>query len=943
MKKLTGIIICLLLVFENISALAQGERISEKLYTLAFGEASPSGYSDYKWLDEEGNEVSFEKAAQTQKKTFSKRSVLPSSYNSADYGLVTGVKDQGISGNCWAFSFMSASESYLLTKSENLIEDYDKFDFSEAHHVWFTHESLVNDENDSTSGDGVSVSSPYQNGGNWLRSTFSLARGSGYAYEKDYPFYTNDLSSMGNYDESARYESNYRLADSYTIPSSDIQSIKEKIMANGSVTAAFYLSSSYLTRISGNTCYYCPDENATNHQIAIVGWDDNYSASNFTKNESPSSDGAWIVKNSYGASWGNDGFFYLSYCDRSLDNFNAVEVDDAQKYESVYQYDGYGYSTGMSATTSDGSPIKTVSFANVFTAKQKENLHSVAFYTLNPTVEYTIEIYTSLSENYQTPVSNGKCVLSQSGKLDYSGYFTVELDEAVSLEQGELFSVVITLTADEGALIPVEGQSGQSDGSFVRYYSSSLNQSYYKFGTYTSWQDSSSKGINNVCLKAFAATPDTYEIASVGELLEFADQVNSGTSFSGKTVRLTSDLDMSGVSFIPIGTEENQFDGVFDGNGKVIKNLSVSASDNAGFFGVTGENSTVKLLGLENVTVSANKNVGSLIGKANGKKIYNCYAYGSVSGVENVGGLVGYNGCESTDNSFALVDVQAQTMYGSFTGYNESLNTNCFTTDVLQPSGNMLEDGSLQIASADEFANGFVAYSLESASIVWTKGEIHPEFSTNENDAVYKASIYVVSLNDFSYIYLTRYEDVLLLFEKQYPGCECNIYTNYACTTPFTDSVTFDRMLFAKVEEIKLALNSESPYRIEDSILFGVEQGAFVIDIIRQFKNTNVSILSSDEQEVYNFDNVATGYYVCLKNSSGDIVDIVRIVILGDINSDGFVDSFDLSELCSIVNFETELEENSVFEKAADLNGDGFIDAFDLAIMTAVVNFEIEI
>ena len=946
MKKIFAVLICVLFAFDSVCAFAECEKLTQRVYTLTFGEPSESGYSDYKWLDENGSEVQIDSVENySEKGLVKKRTVLPTQYNSVDSGFVTEVKDQGISGSCWAFSFMSAAESNLLTKSDDPFSDNTVFDFSEAHHVWFTHNSLVNDSTDPTSGDGVSVSSPYNNGGNWLRSTFSLARGMGFADEEDFPFYENDLGAMGNYNESSRYVGDYRLVDSYTIPSDDVQAIKEKIMANGCVTAAFYLSNSFLTKSVGNWCYYCPNEYATNHQISIVGWDDSYSVDNFRKENNPTSAGAWIVKNSYGTSWGNEGFFYLSYYDRSIDNFHALNVEDGKKYENAYQYDGYGYGTGISALTSDGESVKTLSFANVFTAKDNENINSVSFYTINQSADYTVDIYTSLPDSYATPVYNGTCVLSQSGSFDYSGYHTVKLNEETPVRKGEIFSVVVTLTADEGAFIPVEGQSGQNDGSYVRYYSSSLKQSYYRLSTSSSWQDASSKGYNNVCVKAFTSTPDDVYIGNAQQLAEFSESVRAGKTYKGKTVRLTDNIDMTGVTFSPIGDQTHLFDGTFDGNGKVISNLTLDSQNCSGFFGATGENSVIKYLGLENVCVSGNDNVGALVGKSQSKKIYNCYSSGEVSGNENVGGLIGYNSSASTDNCFSVASVTAQNMYGSFVGFNDSSYTNCYASSSVEPVGNhdTVGSGTVTAADGDQFKNGYVAYMLDSAGFVWTKGADHPVLSDDSGDDVHLASVYVIDLGEFSPIYLTQYEDLIGMLEEKYDGYACSVYTDYACRNEFSGQVTFDRTLFARLQENRLILSDGSSYSIEDGLLMGIAQGTTVLEVIMQFENADVLATAPDGKALSADDVIATGCKLFITSKTGEIVDEVTAVIFGDVNSDGYVDAFDLSVICCVVNFETEFDQGGAFEKAADLNPDGFIDAFDLSIMTSAVNYEIEI
>ncbi len=110
---------------------------------------------------------------------------------------------------------------------------------------------------------------------------------------------------------------------------------------------------------------------------------------------------------------------------------------------------------------------------------------------------------------------------------------------------------------------------------------------------------------------------------------------------------LTNDIDMSGVeNFDPIGTEDDDFCGTFDGGGHVISNLNVDTGeeDYAGLFGCVGSGGTVKNLGVEG-TVKGGDYVGGLVGWLSDEAtLESCYFKGTVSGVENVGGLVGYSG-----------------------------------------------------------------------------------------------------------------------------------------------------------------------------------------------------------------------------------------------------------------------------------------------------------
>ena len=64
---------------------------------------------------------------------------------------------------------------------------------------------------------------------------------------------------------------------------------------------------------SNFTAYYCDDTSkTTNHSVLIVGWDDNYSASNFNSKCRPSSDGAWLIRNSWGDCNSMGGYFWIS-------------------------------------------------------------------------------------------------------------------------------------------------------------------------------------------------------------------------------------------------------------------------------------------------------------------------------------------------------------------------------------------------------------------------------------------------------------------------------------------------------------------------------------------------------------------------------------------------------------------------------------------------------
>ena len=132
------------------------------------------------------------------------------------------------------------------------------------------------------------------------------------------------------------------------------------------------------------------------------------------------------------------------------------------------------------------------------------------------------------------------------------------------------------------------------------------------------------------------------------------------------------DIDLNNVAFTPIGS----LTGTFDGDGKKIKNLSISSSGtgsglNVGLFkSILG---TIKNLGIENFNITASAgsstslSIGALVGQNSGGTVSNCYATDSDDQVDvtvtssstftksyRIGGLVGSSqGSGSIISSYA--------------------------------------------------------------------------------------------------------------------------------------------------------------------------------------------------------------------------------------------------------------------------------------------------
>lgn len=134
--------------------------------------------------------------------------------------------------------------------------------------------------------------------------------------------------------------------------------VKNWIMENGAISVGFCADYSSPDDLESgvtseyynweHSAQYNPDSMSANHAVTIVGWDDSYPKENFSI--TPPGDAAWIVKNSWSDVWGENGYFYLSYYDTTVSEYEGYLADVADvadgtgcyNYDNNYQYDYMG-------------------------------------------------------------------------------------------------------------------------------------------------------------------------------------------------------------------------------------------------------------------------------------------------------------------------------------------------------------------------------------------------------------------------------------------------------------------------------------------------------------------------------------------------------------------------------------------------------------------------
>lgn len=414
---------------------------------------------------------------------------LPSHFDLRDVSgqnYVSGVRSQS-GGTCWTHGAMAAMEGNLMISGEwSAAGESGEPDLAEYHLDWWNgFNDNNNDDIDPPSGSGLEI----HQGGDYRVTSAYLSRGEGAV---------RDIDGQSYDVPPARNSSSYH----YFIPRdivwmmagedlSNIDEIKQSLMDYGVVGTCMAYDESFL---GSGYVHYQPASSTMdpNHAVAIVGWDDTKAVSGAP------GPGAWIVKNSWGSSWGLDGYFWISYWDKHCGkhpemgavSFRGVARPD---WERVYYHDYHGWRD----TWNEGGRG-----FSAFTAAGDESLEKVSFFTTAAAAEVNIRIWASFSGNELSGLLG-----SQSTTIGDIGFHIVNLSEPVDLEAGEDFYVEIELSAggmafDRTAEVPVllgaksrvvVESSAQAGESFVR--------------TANGWVDFTSiEASGDLCIKAMSST-----------------------------------------------------------------------------------------------------------------------------------------------------------------------------------------------------------------------------------------------------------------------------------------------------------------------------------------------------------------------------------------------------------------------------------------------------
>lgn len=474
-----------------------------------------------------------------------------SRYMSA-YGLATqkfnlssqislNVKDQGTENICWACSSNSVLETTInKVKSSNDIYDDQYLD------------QQVNELYGKTTADGgnaLMAFSYYANIG-----TPKILNGSKTDYKiNDYVIFPTIFKNK-NSDGTIEYTDSNAFFGAKKYEEEDVKKvrsqIKQHIQSYGAVTALTYTASSLYFN-DDFTAYYCDSNLHTpDHQVTIVGWDDNYSKDNFNEAHRPSSNGAYIVMNSHGTQNYENGFLYISYEDAFIEgNVLGVRQTKESKEEKVYQYDELGMNMQISAS-------KPIYGANVFQSGTKNNKEKGEFITkigLSTLGEGTYEIYVNPKNN---SLESSYLVKVMTIEKEYAGYKEITLNNSIQITGDNFVIAIRAIDGTEKGKITIE----TSEEDFWQNSQSKQGESFVSLDG-EDWEDlkvvgEQIKATNaNICVKAITEEMDvpgdinksgTFDIQDLSILIAHMAQVE-GRILTGEQLE-RADINKDGIT-----------------------------------------------------------------------------------------------------------------------------------------------------------------------------------------------------------------------------------------------------------------------------------------------------------------------------------------------------------------------------------------------------------
>ncbi len=329
---------------------------------------------------------------------------LPSVYDIRDSAWLTPVKSQS-TGGCWAYSTMGTIEAHLMMLG------FGEYNLSD-NNLKFCHGYIP---------------ARNTNGNHWMSSAY-FARAAGPYLETEDP-YPGGTSSNDNC--PTQFSPQFYIGQSRYPPPKDAQYIKQTVLQFGPVWSLLYYNATYLN--STNATYFYGGTHAVNHAGVIVGWNDTLTTAGGT--------GAWIVRNTYGASFGQGGYYYISYNDSQFTKYNGYwpEAHVFDPTATIRQYDNIGGYWGVGFGNSKGCGL--VHFDG---AEKATSLSQIGTFVVSANSSVSINVYDTFSDTL-----SGWLGAMQMQEVELPGYYTFDLDTTIYLQAGQGFYVEVCYNSND--------------------------------------------------------------------------------------------------------------------------------------------------------------------------------------------------------------------------------------------------------------------------------------------------------------------------------------------------------------------------------------------------------------------------------------------------------------------------------------------------------------
>ena len=480
------------------------------------------------------------------------RASIPAQYNLKNYiPQNTTIKDQMSTNSCWAFATIGALETNLAIKDYNNSQPAKTYDFSERHMIYSSVRSAFLNNAVNEYGYNMKPS----DGGNFYMGIQYIINGLGAVNESDLPFEDNEnninIAQIQNKEvQTTLYEAENFPTVETSNRSQIMDTMKQYIMNNGGLYVNIHGASLADNRNYNNTtgAIYCANSDTApiDHGVILIGWDDNYSRNNFNENQRPSSDGAWIIKNSWGSSlnldvqalkqqifennyeeciqngyntadsipnsiiemnlknWygeskvqmlgnvaivkvGDNGYMYISYEDCNV--YSAVssitDVKQEKDYDNIYHLETFGGNSQLYLETT-----AAIELANVFTrdTSKQEEIDRISFYSVMDYSECKVLINPNGDSKAPEDLVEAKLKEGDT-KSVIAGYNSFELAEPIKLNSDKF--VVVIQILDNTATKHFEVESQTFDNRWA-YATINPGESFYTYGNnfnVNAWKD----------------------------------------------------------------------------------------------------------------------------------------------------------------------------------------------------------------------------------------------------------------------------------------------------------------------------------------------------------------------------------------------------------------------------------------------------------------------